>query len=93
LGDHGPRGIICGEEGMVSKEKKGYIVIDRELCKGCYLCMEFCPRQRIKISGVLNQKGYSPVEFEETDDPKKKCTGCATCATMCPDLAIEVYRE
>ncbi|MFN3534992.1 MAG: ferredoxin family protein [Desulfatiglandales bacterium] len=78
---------------MVSKEKRGYIVIDRELCKGCYLCMAFCPRQRIVASSSLNQKGYYPIEFKESDDPKERCTGCGTCATMCPDVAIEVYRE
>jgi 2-oxoglutarate ferredoxin oxidoreductase subunit delta len=78
---------------MVSKEKRGYIVVDRELCKGCYLCLTFCPRQRIRVSKELNQKGYYPIEFQNSDDPKEKCTGCAICATMCPDVAIEVYRE
>ncbi|MBW1852046.1 MAG: 4Fe-4S binding protein, partial [Deltaproteobacteria bacterium] len=23
----------------------------------------------------------------------RKCTGCATCAIICPDVAIEVYRD
>lgn len=78
---------------MVSKEKRGYIKVDKELCKGCYLCMTFCPRERIVVSSTLNQKGYYPVEFVDSDDPKERCTACATCATVCPDVAIEVYRD
>jgi len=75
--------------------KKGTITIERELCKGCYLCISVCPDQLIAISGELNQKGYYPAEFTEADNKKEdsKCTGCATCALVCPDVAIEVYRE
>jgi len=78
---------------MAKKTKKGKINIDRELCKGCYLCISVCPNQLIRISDTLNQKGYYPAEFSETENPGKHCTGCALCATVCPDVAIEVYRE
>ncbi len=75
--------------------KKGTITIERESCKGCYLCISVCPDQLIAISGELNQRGYYPAEFTEADNKKEdsKCTGCATCALVCPDVAIEVYRE
>ena len=74
---------------------KGKIEIDRELCKGCCLCMAVCPKKLIEVSEGLNKKGYYPAEFKETggegtDD--LKCTGCALCAVMCPDVAIVVYR-
>ena len=80
---------------MVKKAKKGRITIDRELCKGCYLCISVCPNGVITVSDELNQRGYYPAEFIETNDKKKKpgCTGCAMCATICPDVVIEVYRE
>jgi 2-oxoglutarate ferredoxin oxidoreductase subunit delta len=80
---------------MAKKRKKGRIEIDRELCKGCYLCASVCPDKLIGVSDKLNQKGYYPAEFKENDarDEERKCTGCATCATTCPDIAIEVYRE
>jgi 2-oxoglutarate ferredoxin oxidoreductase subunit delta len=71
-------------------QKTGYITIDRESCKGCYLCISVCPNNMIKISEELNQKGYYPAEFKEKN---KKCTGCTLCATICPDVAIEVYRD
>jgi len=76
------------------KTKKGRIEIDRELCKGCYLCVSVCPNELIRISEELNPKGYHPAEFVEADGttPDPRCTGCAMCATVCPDVAIEVYR-
>ena len=66
------------------------IVIDPEACKGCYLCIEVCAKENIKVSEALNAKGYHPAEFSEE---KNKCTGCALCMLVCPDMAIEVYDE
>jgi 2-oxoglutarate ferredoxin oxidoreductase subunit delta len=41
----------------------------------------------------MNKKGYRPARFDpEGGKNKKGCTGCAMCATVCPDVAIEVYR-
>ncbi len=67
---------------------KGKIVIDQELCKGCEVCIAFCPKKLITISNEYNAAGYLPSSFKEGGD----CTGCATCAIVCPEVAIEVYR-
>jgi len=67
---------------------KGKIVIDQELCKGCELCIAFCPQELIALSDKLNAAGYLPSSFKDQDG----CTGCASCATVCPEVAIEVYR-
>jgi len=81
-------------EAMAKKEKTGRITIDRELCKGCQLCISVCPKHLIVVSDRLNQKGYYPAEFTENETTEdRQCTACAMCATICPDLAIEVYRE
>ena len=79
---------------MAKKTKKGTITIDRELCKGCYLCISVCPNNLIAVSEKLNQKGYYPAEYTEKDSGEndRKCTGCSLCAVTCPDIAIEVYR-
>ncbi len=66
----------------------GKIIIDPELCKGCELCIAFCPKKLIATSDKLNAAGYLPSAFKNGDE----CTGCAICAVVCPEVAIEVYR-
>lgn len=68
---------------------KGSIEISRELCKGCELCISFCPKVSISLSEKLNAAGYLPASFKN----KAECTGCAICALVCPEVAIEVYRD
>ena len=67
---------------------KGYIEVDEELCKGCHLCIAFCPKKVISESGKLNAAGYSTISFVDNGE----CTGCIICALVCPEVAIEVYR-
>lgn len=65
------------------------IKIDKEKCKGCGLCIFYCPKEQIEISKELNEKGLQFAVFKDEGE----CTGCCICARMCPDAAIEVYRE
>ena len=67
---------------------KGRIEISQELCKGCEICVSFCPRNVVSLSDKLNASGYLPVVFDDNGE----CTGCAICAIVCPEVAIEVYR-
>ena len=76
-------------KGMGLSMKKGYIEINQELCKGCEICMAFCPKDVIVSSGKLNASGYMQASFNDNGE----CTGCATCALVCPEVVIEVYRE
>ncbi|MBR2040991.1 MAG: 4Fe-4S binding protein [Oscillospiraceae bacterium] len=65
------------------------LTFKEELCKGCGLCVNACPKQILELSrSRLNQKGHSPVEIKEPE----KCIGCAFCATMCPDCVITVEK-
>jgi len=68
---------------------KGKINIDETLCKECHLCIDACKKGNIVPSDKLNTDGFHPVIFQDDGD----CTGCALCALMCPEVAIEVYRE
>ena len=57
---------------------KGAIVVDTERCKGC-----------ISLTAKeVNKKGYTFAQqvLEDT------CNGCASCATVCPDGCISVYK-
>jgi len=67
----------------------GKVIINREKCKACGLCIEVCPKGSLKIDENLNKKGCYPVVFVE----ESGCIGCAICANVCPDMAIEkVYK-
>ena len=68
---------------------KGYVEIDQELCKGCQLCIFFCPKGSIYVSENLNTAGYQPAAFNGNGE----CIGCAICALVCPEVAIEVCRD
>ena len=63
------------------------IKINKDRCKGCYLCVVNCPNGLIKVSQALNVKGEKPAVFSGG-----KCTGCAMCALICPEFIIEVYK-
>lgn len=68
---------------------QGLIMITHERCKGCALCIEFCPKKAISLTDRLNQKGYFVAAMIENAE----CTGCGTCALMCPEVAIEVTKQ
>jgi 2-oxoglutarate ferredoxin oxidoreductase subunit delta len=78
---------------MEKKIERGHIIIDQELCKGCYLCISVCPRKVISISKSINRQGYYPAAFKDMNKDNKGCIACVRCATICPDIAIEVYRD
>ncbi len=60
----------------MAKEK--YIVIKKNWCKKCYICVEFCPVTVFKI----DKEGYpDPVDLP-------KCIECRMCINLCPDFAV-----
>ena len=68
---------------------KGAVVVDAERCKGCELCVVACPMKVLALSGEVNGKGY---RFSRMVSPEA-CTGCASCASVCHDSCITVYRQ
>jgi 2-oxoglutarate ferredoxin oxidoreductase subunit delta len=70
---------------------KGRLTFDDERCKGCGLCVTFCPVHILyQDKNVMNNQGYNLVRITDPD----KCIACATCALMCPDsvITVEVMR-
>ncbi|MFH1339552.1 MAG: 4Fe-4S dicluster domain-containing protein [Candidatus Omnitrophota bacterium] len=65
------------------------IIVERERCKGCLLCIGFCPQSLIRLDNGLNCRGVKPVKFS---DKNGECIGCMQCALICPDCCIEVYK-
>ena len=68
---------------------RGTVVIDRERCKGCEVCVVSCPTQVLALAVEVNSKGYNYACAVNSD----ACTGCTSCALVCPDSCITVYRE
>ncbi len=71
------------------KTAHGTITIAADLCKGCGLCIEFCPKQVLGQSEKFNQKGY---HYPEMLTPEA-CVNCGYCQLICPDFAIWNERE
>ena len=62
------------------KPKKTHeILIIPENCKGCGICVDFCPAHVLKL-----HKGKVTVAALES------CIGCKLCDLRCPDFAILV---
>ncbi len=62
---------------------RGIVFIRKDHCKGCELCIEFCPKAVLDRSKDFNAKGYHyPVA---TNDG---CINCRLCVTVCPEYAI-----
>lgn len=57
--------------------------IDRDWCKGCGICVAFCPTNVLE----LDHKDKAVAARIE------KCIACKMCEWRCPDLAVEVITE
>lgn len=57
--------------------------IERDWCKGCGICVAFCPKK------VLELDEHNKALAARLSD----CIGCRLCELRCPDLAIEVVVE
>ncbi len=67
------------------------IIIDEEFCKGCGLCVIACPLKLITLGRKFTKQGYPLAQISE--EGQVRCTSCAACARMCPDVAITVRKE
>ncbi len=61
----------------------GEVHINSEWCKGCELCIEYCPTKVLVLSSEFNAKGYHfPLVAND------KCIACQSCFVICPEFAI-----
>ncbi len=65
------------------------VKIKKEKCKGCGLCVIYCPGKNLKLSEEINSRG---LHFAVFSDNGSKCNACSRCYIICPDTAIEVYK-
>ncbi len=67
----------------MGKPKLKEHIINREWCKGCGICVHFCPKNVLELDE--EEKVFA--------DQKENCICCRLCEFRCPDLAIEVVCE
>ncbi|MDR1325840.1 MAG: 4Fe-4S binding protein [Treponema sp.] len=67
--------------------KRGKVLIDRERCKGCLLCVRACPMKVLTADTEPNGDGSYPSKVTYGE----KCIACGNCFEVCPDVCIEVY--
>ena len=69
---------------------KGYVEISAEACKGCNLCVLHCPKQCLELNtSDTNSYGLHYAQQVREED----CIACQSCAVICPDAAITVFKK
>ena len=59
------------------------VIINRKICKGCGICVAFCPKQVLE----LDELG------KVVDKNAEACISCGQCELRCPDFAIQVVKK
>ena len=67
---------------MAKPKLKGHR-INREWCKGCGICVQFCPKTVLELDKEEKAIAARPED----------CICCRLCELRCPDLAIEIETE
>lgn len=67
------------------------IEIQPQLCKGCELCVTFCPEHILEMGTELNTKSYF---FPHViPDKEANCVQCRACERVCPEMSIFLHEQ
>ena len=72
-------GMGCASrDGKLTQHSTVAPKINKDNCKGCRLCTEYCPMDAISVSS------------KKARIDEKRCIGCGECIIICPQGAIEI---
>ena len=63
-------------------ENNKKLVINPKWCKGCGICVEFCPKKALELK-------HEKVRIAD----EEACILCGLCELRCPDYAIYIEKE
>lgn len=64
--------------GKLAMHQAFRLIIDPEICRGCFACQRECPGK-----AILEKEGKAKINYE-------KCLGCGICISVCPYGAVQV---
>lgn len=67
---------------LKEKRRKADIKINEKWCKGCEICVQFCPTKALAMRGL-----------KAVVRDRDACILCMQCEMKCPDFAIEVFER
>jgi 2-oxoglutarate ferredoxin oxidoreductase subunit delta len=74
--------FLMEEPAAVTTPKGHRFTLIKRFCKGCRICIEFCPTQTLDLDE----------RFKITVRNPEKCIACRMCELRCPDMAIFVEK-
>ncbi|NWG03803.1 MAG: DUF362 domain-containing protein [Syntrophaceae bacterium] len=81
-------GMGCSSrEGKLSQHSNISPQVKKKACKGCEICLSWCPQSAISMVSRESGTGDKPsVAFIDS----KNCIGCGECILACPSSAIQI---
>ncbi len=67
----------------MAKKKLKELSINQDWCKGCGICIAFCPKNVLELNDRERASAARPED----------CIVCRLCEMRCPDLAIQITEE
>ncbi len=64
-------------------KKQARIEINREWCKGCGICVAFCPQEVLGLDDEEKAVVLHP----------ENCNLCGMCELRCPEIAVEIIQD
>jgi len=72
-----------------AKDKDIIIIIDKDLCKGCDICVKVCKTGALQLVDATDKWEGAVVNIKDIE----LCNYCRLCEVQCPDFGIRVLKK